>query len=96
LLNLVNVTFMSRIKTEKLHDALTSKKENYQIRVTAFIKGSVKERFLNDCIQRECNESKMNGYIIDTYYSVIDSFPSLRGQEPNEIKKFIINNIKFE
>ncbi len=87
---------MSRIKTEKLHDALTSKKECYAIRVTTFVRGSTKNRFLEDCIKRECNESKMAAHVFATYYEVLDTFPNLKDKEPNAIKKFIIDRIKLE
>jgi hypothetical protein len=96
---------MSRIKTERLHDILTEKKEKYGVRVTVyieemkvttFIKGTLKTRFLDDCIKRECNESKMAGHIIDTYYSALAAIPDLKEKEPNAIKQFIIDRIKFK
>lgn len=96
---------MSRIKQELLHDALIKKKESYSVKVTAFVegmrvttvvKGSVKNRFLDDCIKRECNESKMAATIIETYYSVLDVYPDLKEKEPNAIKKYIIDRIKLE
>lgn len=86
---------MSRIRTVKLHDELTKKKENYDVRVTTFLHGTNKDHFLNDCIRREFNESKMAQFIIDTYYSIISNQPVLMGKEPNEIKKFIIDRIKL-
>ena len=87
---------MSRIKTDKLHDALMNKKECYAIRVTTFVRGSTKNRFLEDCIKRECNESKMAALVVATYYEVLDTFPNLKDKEPNAIKAWIIDRIKLE
>jgi hypothetical protein len=95
---------MSRIKTENLQDELLKKKERYNIRVTTYleglkittlIKGSVKNRFLDDCIKREFNESKMASHVIETYYAIIDSNPEIRDKEIPEIKNWIIKNIKL-
>jgi len=87
---------MSRIKTENLQDVLELKKQGYSLRVTSYIKGSVKNNFIDDCIRREYNESKMLGVIVDTYYSVINKYPDIKGKEPNEIKKFIMERITFD
>lgn len=87
---------MSRIKTDDLDDSLKKKKENYDIRVTTFIRGRIKNRFLDDCIKRGFNESKMAGIVMETYYSVMDVYPDLKGKEPNAIQKFIIDRIKFD
>ena len=95
---------MSRIKTEKLQDELLKKKERYNIRVTTYVeglkittlvKGSVKNRFLDDCIKREFNESKMASAIIESYYCILDSSPQLKEKEIPEIKNWIIKNIKL-
>lgn len=86
---------MSRIKTIELHDKLTKKKECFAVRTTTFIKGNVKNQFLNDCIKRECNESKMAAIIIDTYYTVVNSCDDLSGKETNAIKQYIIDKIKL-
>jgi len=86
---------MSRISNKNLHDALTDKKKCYAVRVTTFVRGTNKNKFLEDCIKREWNESKMCAQILDTYYSVIDIYPDLKEKEPNAIKQFIIDRIKL-
>jgi hypothetical protein len=86
---------MSRISTDKLYDVLVQKKQHYDIRVTAYIKGSVKDNFLNDCILRDFPESKMAASIIESYYKIINTYPDLKSKEPNEIQKFIIDRIKL-
>lgn len=96
---------MSRIKTEDLHDYLIRKKEKYGVRVTihlegmpvtVFSHGSTKNKFLDDCIKRDWNESRMGAQIMETYYSVLDLYPDLKEKEPNAIKQFIIDKIKLE
>ena len=86
---------MSRIKAENLCDVLKAKKVDYNIRVTTFIKGSVKNSFLDDCIKRDFNESKTAALVFETYYSIISLYPELKEKEPNAIKQFIIDRIKF-
>ena len=86
---------MSRIKAENLEDFLKSKKECFVIKTTTYLKGSVKNSFINDCIKREMNESKLAAYIIDSYYSIIREHPFLIEKEMTEIKKYIIDKIKL-
>lgn len=96
---------MSRIKTEQLHDELQKKKEKYGFRITTYVDGlkvttfthgTTASSFLDDCIKREWNESKMAAHVLKTYYEIMNTFPDLKEQEPNQIKKYIIDKIKFE
>ena len=86
---------MARIPQDKLLDKLSEKKENFNVRVTTFIHGSVKNDFLNDCIKRDFNEAKMASQIIDTYYSVLQANPNIAQMEMLEVKKYIIEKIKI-
>ncbi|MBL7931099.1 MAG: hypothetical protein JNL60_04335 [Bacteroidia bacterium] len=85
---------MCRIASEKLRDVLVDKKKNFGVRVTTHISGFTKNRFLDDCIKRDFNESKLAKTIFDTYYAVIEQHPELREKEPDEIKRFILRNLK--
>lgn len=75
---------------------LNKKKDCYMIRVTTFIKGNTKNKFIEHCEKRNENESKVARHIFDVYYSMLHVYPELNGKEPNEIKKFIIDRIKLE
>lgn len=79
-----------------------NKKENYKVvvttriekaRVTTRIKGSDKNKFLDDCIQRGKAESDVARSIINIYYDIIDSDPALKGKEFDEIKKNILKKL---
>lgn len=85
---------MSRIGTNQLHDELKKKKESYSVRVTTYTKGFTKNRFLDDCIRREFNESKMAAHVLETYYAVLELRPEISAKEPSEIKKFIIETME--
>ncbi len=95
---------MSNLNYENLITHLKEKKKKHRIpittriegmRVTAFVQGTVKNLFLDDCIKRGLNESKVAAHIIETYYSAIDIYPDLKEKEPNAIKQFIIDRIKL-
>jgi len=101
---LIVTLFMSHKNSDKLIEQLQEKKKQYSVRVTtrlsgckltSYINGSNKNHFIDDCIRREFNESRMLRYIIDTYYSVVSNQPELNNLTPNEIKQFIIDKIKF-
>lgn len=86
---------MSRVKIEELNDFLEVKKQSFSIRVTTYLKGTVKNKFIDDCKKREINESKMAGEIIDFYYTIYSSMPNIHGKEMIEIKKIISEKIKI-
>lgn len=86
---------MSRIKTESLNDSLLKKKENYNIRATTFLKGSIKNSFLDDCIKREFNESKMAAHVFEVYYSVVNEVPHLKDKEMVDVKNYIKSKIRL-
>ena len=85
---------MSRIKTENLHEELLKKKKHYSVKATSYLQGSIKNNFLDDCIKREWNESRMVKHIVDVYYHMTSAH-GLSEKEPNEIKKYIIDKIKL-
>lgn len=67
----------------------------FQIRVTTRITGETKNKFLNDCLKREKNESQVAAHIFETYYSAVTKVPGLIDKEPNQIQKYIIDKIKL-
>lgn len=99
-----NDPLMSRVKSCDLQDVLTKKKELYSVRVqmhvdgtriSSLIHGELKNSFFNDCIKREFSEGKMLRHILETYYALMSAQPVLPEKEPDEIKKFIVDRIKF-
>lgn len=84
-----------RKESGKLQEFLKAKREKHQVRVTSFISGALKNRFIDDCIYRDWTEAKMAKHIIDTYYKITDSNPIITGKELNEIQKYIIDRIKI-
>lgn len=86
---------MSRIKTENLEIFLLQKKSQFSVKATTYLKGSVKNRFIDDCLKREMNESKMAANIIASYYEIIDAQPYLIGKEIPEIKNYIVNKLRL-
>lgn len=95
---------MSYTSVEKLQETLLAKKKKYSVRVTvklgeskatSFLKGSLKDLFLQDCIDRGIHEAAMLRVIIDSYYALAANVPEIYKQGSSEIKKYIEDKIKF-
>lgn len=86
---------MGNIKPELLIESLEGKKKNYKIRVTTFIKGTNKNKFMDDCIKYSKMESHMAAHIIDVYYFLQDNIHNFEKIDPNKIKAYIIGKIKL-
>jgi hypothetical protein len=84
-----------RIKQENLTNELLKKKTKYKIRVTTQLSGTNKNKFLQDCINKQYPEVKMASHIIDVYYFMQDNLHNFEKIEPNKIKDFITNRIKL-
>lgn len=80
---------------DALNKHLNGKKEQFAIRVTSRIRGSIKNSFLEDCIKRELHESKMAAHIIEIYYSVVSEVPHLKDKEMIEVKNYIKDKIRL-
>lgn len=76
-------------------DRLIKKGANYSIRVTTYIKGTKKSKFINDCLDKNLNESDMANHIFETYYFLQDSIHNFGKIAPNKIKTFLIERIKL-
>jgi hypothetical protein len=76
-------------KISVLHD----KKKQYKIRVTTFLKSSLKDAFINDCLERSQIEAQVAKKIIETHYEIINSIPNSSRMEFIEYKKFILDKI---
>lgn len=76
-------------------ELLAQKKRLYLIRVTTFIKGSNKNKFIDDCTKRGVRESEMNRNILDIYYTIVELNPHIQSMEMVEIKKLITDKVKL-
>ena len=68
---------------------------NYQIRVTAFVKGTLKNKFIKDCLDKRYSETQMANHIFDVYYYIQDSIHNFEKIEPNKIKDYLKARIKL-
>jgi len=83
----------NKLKAETLND----KKKNYKTKVTTYLTSTVKDDFLNDCINKEMIESQVSRNILEIYYkTIIPQIPNNKYMEFVEIKKYIVENIKFQ
>lgn len=82
----------NKLKAETLND----KKKNYKTKVTTYLTSTVKDDFLNDCINKEMIESQVSRNILEIYYKVIiPQIPNNKYMEFVEIKKYLSEKIKF-
>jgi hypothetical protein len=72
------------------------KKEKFQIRVTTFLRGDLKNSFLNDCIKRGITEADLARDIMEIYYATMKLHPYMLEKEIPAIKNFITDRIKFD
>ena len=86
---------MVKIKVEFLQDFLTDKKKAFKVKTTTYLKGSVKNRFFDDCIKREICESQMAAEIIESYYSIIAEEPTIHDKEITQITDYIKSKIRL-
>lgn len=76
-------------------DRIIKKGTNYQIRVTAFVKGTLKNKFIKDCLDKRYSETQMANHIFDVYYYIQDSIHNFEKIEPNKIKDYLKARIKL-
>jgi len=79
---------------EKRDLHLNEKIKNVSVRITTRASGSTKNYFIQDCINRDISESKVNNNILKIYYDVTNSSPIFKGKEFSEIKKILLDKLK--
>jgi len=96
----VSPAFVSRLKesSEKVDlntERLIKKGAAYKIRVTSYIKGTMKNSFIKDCLDKGMNEVQMSKHIFETYYFIQSSIHNFDKIEPNKIKDYLKARIKL-
>lgn len=96
----VSPAFVSKLKdsVEKIDlntERLIKKGAAYKIRVTSYIKGTMKNAFIKDCLDKGMNEVQMSKHIFDTYYFIQTSIHNFDKISPNKIKDYLKARIKL-
>ena len=96
----VSTAFVSQLKEthekgELNIDRLIKKGTSYKIRVTSYLKGTIKNKFVKDCLDKGYNESQMSNHIYETYYYIQDSIHNFDKISPNKIKDYLKARIKL-
>ena len=73
---------------EKSYDRLEDKKDEYCIKVTSYIKGAIKNSFIEECQRRGERESEVARQIIVMHFALLKRHPELKGKEFSEIQEF--------
>jgi len=84
---------MGRKNTE---DDVRRKFLAFGVRLTCYVSGSKKNKFLLDQLKRGTGEGELVKNILDIHYSIIDEVPEMRDKEFEEIKKYIMDKIKLK
>lgn len=74
---------------------IIKKGTKYKIRITHYIKGSTKNKFIKDCLDKKYKEAQMANHIFDVYYYMQDSIHNFDKIEPNKIKDYLKARIKL-
>jgi hypothetical protein len=69
---------------------LPVKRLSYLVRITTFLKSDLKNSFIDDCIHRDKDESKVAKEIFRIHYEIIKAKPELKGKEFNDILKILL------
>lgn len=74
---------------EKLEAKHREKIKMYTVKVTSYISGNTKNRFLNDCIIRGVTESDLTKEILKLHYAVLDKHNIVEAKEFCDLLKII-------
>lgn len=68
----------------------------FRVKVTTYIKGPLKNRFLEDCLRKKRLEVVVARNIFDLHYAILEVLPECGGMEFTALKQYIIDKIKFK
>ena len=77
-------------------DDVRVKMLSYGVRLTCYVSGAKKNRFLLDQIKRDLGEGELLKNILDIHYAIIDEIPEFKEKEHLELKKYLIDKIKLK
>jgi hypothetical protein len=83
--------------TDKREAVLNYKKEVYKVRVTTYLQSTLKDDFLEDCINKRKIEASTAKNIIEIHYAMMDELPpSVTTLEFKALKKYLVDKIKLK
>jgi hypothetical protein len=77
-------------------DDVRVKMLSYGVRLTCYVSGAKKNRFLLDQIKRDLGEGELIKNILDIHYAIVDELPEFKEKEHVELKKYLIDKIKLK
>lgn len=81
---------------EHTENDIRNKMLAYKVRVTTRIQGVDKNRFMLDTLKKGITEAQLAKGIINIHYAIIDEIPELKEMEMEQLKKYLIDKIKFK
>jgi len=77
-------------------DDVRVKMLSYGVRLTCYVSGTKKNRFLLDQIKRDLGEGELIKNILDIHYAIIDELPEFKEKEHKALKQYLIDKIKLK
>lgn len=65
---------------------------SYQVKATTYLKGTVKNQFLNECIVRGGNEATTLRDIVTLHFEILDKIGASKGCEYSDVLKHVTKN----
>jgi hypothetical protein len=62
----------------------------FGVRLTCYVSGKQKNRFMADQLKRDSGEGELIRSILDIHYSIVELEPRLKEMEHTELKKYLI------
>jgi hypothetical protein len=96
----VSLSLVCKLKSQDIKDEVKIKRiikkgTTYKVKVTTYLKGSIKNKFIKDCLDKKFSESQMGNHVFDTYYYLQESIHNFEKIEPNKIKDYLKARIKL-
>lgn len=76
-------------------DDIRIKMLSFGVRLTCYVNGAKKNRFMLDQLKRDLGEGELMKNIMDIHYAIIDAVPEYKEKEFSELKKYLIDKIKI-
>jgi hypothetical protein len=76
-------------------DDIRIKMLSFGVRLTCYVSGAKKNRFMLDQLKRDLGEGELIKNIMDIHYSIIEELPAYKDKEFSELKKYLIDKIKI-